>query len=299
MGRILSLGGLVAVCIASAATGTDEGNDAEVAAVRERIESYVSAFNGHDAGVLAAHWTEQAEYLPPLTERRIQGREAIGKAFAELFEKESKLRLRIAIQSVRLVDDIVAIEDGTATVVSPDAPPEQSGYTTVHVKKDGQWYRANVREVGIPAAPEGIVALKDLALKDLAWMVGDWQGAEEDSTLRIRCQWTGGGAFLSRLFTDGQTSGTQIIGWDPTIGQIRSWTFDSEGGFSEGLWSWQKDRWVIKATAVMPDGGAGSEQRILVPDGEDRFSWKSVQRQVSGRILPGTKAVTVGRVKKG
>ena len=233
----------------------------------------------------------QAEYVHPVTEQRIEGRKAIGKAFAELFEKEPKLRLQISIHSVRLVDDNVAIEDGTATVVSPDAPPEQSGYTTVHVKRDGQWYRASVREVGIPAAPEGIVALKDLA-----WMVGDWQGAEEDSTLRIRCQWTGGGAFLSRLFTDGQTSGTQIIGWDPTIGQIRCWTFDSEGGFSEGLWSWQKDRWVIKATAVMPDGGAGSEQRILIPDGQDSYTWKSVQRQVNGRILPGTEEVAVVRV---
>lgn len=290
MQKIIFLSCLAAASCCLSAVGA-ESNDGEVATIRERIESYVSAFNGHDATTLADHWTEQAEYLHPLTERRIQGRAAIGKAFAELFEKESKLRLCLDIQSIRLVDPSVAIEDGTATVVSPDSPPERAAYTTIHVKKDNQWFRASVREVGMPQAPAGAEALKDLA-----WMVGDWQGDGEGTSLRIRCQWTGGGAFLSRLFTDGGMSGTQIIGWDPSSGQIRSWTFDSDGGFSEGLWSWQKDRWVIKATAVMPDGRVGSEQRILVPEGTDRFTWRSVGRQVNGQILPGTEEVVVVRV---
>ena len=29
---------------------------------------------------------------------------------------------------------------------------------------------------------------------------------------------------------------TQRIGWDPAAKQIRSWEFDSEGGFGEGTW---------------------------------------------------------------
>lgn len=31
--------------------------------------------------------------------------------------------------------------------------------------------------------------------------------------------------------------GTQVIGWDPAAGTIRSWMFDSDGGFGEGTWS--------------------------------------------------------------
>lgn len=293
MNRRVLLGCLPVLVIALMVDRTGYGNEKEIASVRDRVESYVTAFNEHDADSLAAHWTEQAEYLHPVTEQRIKGRDAIGKAFAELFEKEPELRLRLSIGSVRLVDDRVAIEDGTAAVVSPDSTPEQAAYTAVHVKKDGQWYRASVREIGLPVSPDG-----SPALKDLAWMVGDWQAESDDSMLRIRCQWTGGGAFLSRSFADGQVGGRQVIGWDPKIAQIRSWTFDSEGGFSEGVWSWQTDRWVIKATAIMPDGGIGSEQRILIPDGKDRFSWRSVQRQVNGRIMPGTDEVAVVRAKK-
>ena len=57
---------------------------AQARAVQERVASYVSAFNHHDAGALARHWTEQAEYIHPVTGGRIQGRQAIKKAFDEL-----------------------------------------------------------------------------------------------------------------------------------------------------------------------------------------------------------------------
>ena len=46
----------------------------------------------------------------------------------------------------------------------------------------------------------------------------------------------------------------QRIGWDPAAKQIRSWEFDSEGGFGEGKWGGDGDRWVIKHTAIRPEG---------------------------------------------
>jgi hypothetical protein len=207
-----------------------------------------------------------------------------------LFKAEPKLRLSVANHALRPIDENVAIEDATATVVSPDTPPEQAGYTAVHLKKDGQWYRASVREVVLAPQPT-----PSEALKNLAWMIGDWKGDDSQTPLRMRCQWIGGGHFLSRSFALGGLEGTQIIGWDPSLAQIRSWTFDSEGGFSEGVWNRQDDNWVLKATAVLPDGTTGSEQRIVTPDGENRFTWRSVGRQVDGQLLPNTDAVVVVR----
>ena len=46
-----------------------------------------------------------------------------------------------------------------------------------------------------------------------------------------------------------RSRGTQRIGWDPVAGQFRSWDFDSQGGYSEGLWSRDGDRWIIKMSA--------------------------------------------------
>jgi len=38
-------------------------------------------------------------------------------------------------------------------------------------------------------------------------------------------------------------TGSQRIGWDPLRKQIRSWVFDSQGGFAEGLWAREGNRW--------------------------------------------------------
>lgn len=274
------------------------GEQVELPTLRGRIQSYVAAFNDRDADLLAKHWTEQAEYLHPLTQQRIQGRAAIGKAFAEFFEVEQKLRLNVETNSLRLVADGVAIEDAVATIVAPDVPPEMARYTAVHVKQDDQWYRASVREVVLPPAPT-----TPEALEELAWMIGDWHGEDESARVQLRCRWTANGRFFSRSFRVGASekgalAGTQIIGRDPSSGQIRSWTFDAEGGFSEGVWTQQKDGWIVKATAVLPDGGTGSEQRVITPDGKNRFTWKAVGRQVNGGLLPNTEEMTLVRVTK-
>jgi len=119
--------------------------------------------------------------------------------------------------------------------------------------------------------------------------------------VQIQCVWTGNGSFLERSFAIGRVEeepleGVQVIGWDPVWGQIRSWTFDAEGGFGEGIWAKEDNRWVVKATAVLPDGNTGSEQRILTPVGADQFKWKSVQRQVGGHLLPSNEEIVLVRV---
>ena len=34
---------------------------------------------------------------------------------------------------------------------------------------------------------------------------------------------------------------TEWIGWDPSTSQIRSWSFEADGGIGEGVWSNQGD----------------------------------------------------------
>ena len=271
-----------------------EAEDAQLAAVRKRGESYVNAFNNRDADSVAAHWTERSEYVHPLTGKKIQGRDAIAKAFGTLFESEEKMRLSISIDSLRLVADNLAVEDGVATIVSPETPSEQAGYTVVHIKQDGEWYRASVREAVAPPKPT-----PREELKSLEWLVGKWQA--EDKSVQIQCVWTGNGRFLKRSFAIGRVEeepleGVQVIGWDPVWGQIRSWTFDAEGGFGEGVWAKQQDHWLVKATSVLPDGNAGAEQRILTPVGTDQIKWKSLQRQVGGQLLPSSQEIALVRV---
>jgi uncharacterized protein (TIGR02246 family) len=287
---------LAVLCATWTLALADETDDQQLKLLRDRIDSYVAAFNETDVEALAEHWADGAEYVHPLTAERIQGRDAIHKAFVDLFENEKQLHLSVAVDSLRLITDAVAIEDGTATVVSPKALPEHARYTAIHVKQADQWYRESVREVVLPNLPQ-----PPEALRTLAWMVGAWESKDEKVSLRTQCRWVENAQFLSRAFSIANRdrivlAGTQIIGWDPAAGAIRSWTFDSEGGFSEGVWKQRGDRWIVKANAVMPDGRTGCEQRILTPVDENRFMWKAVARQVDGQLLPNAEEVAIVRV---
>ena len=59
---------------------------------------------------------------------------------------------------------------------------------------------------------------------------------------------------------------------------MKSWVFDSDGGHGEGIWSPVAGRWVIKSTAVMPDGITGSATIVIERAGNDRYTMKGFDR---------------------
>jgi hypothetical protein len=79
---------------------------------------------------------------------------------------------------------------------------------------------------------------------------------------------------------------TQRIGWDPLNQRIRSWVFDTEGGFGEGAWARLDDSWVIKSTGVRPDGTAASATSVIVPAGKDGYVRRVHDRVAGEEVLP-------------
>lgn len=258
----------------------------ETSAIRQRVDSYVQAYNQGDAKALAAHWSAYAVYVDRESGRRYQGRDAIQKMFATVFADETRERLSVTVTSIRLVTDAVAVEDGVARVVSSNAAPSESSYTAIHVKKDGAWYLDSVRETTLPTAPS-----HHNQLAELSWMIGDWVDEDENATVRTKCQWTKNHNFITRSFTihiDDRLDlqGTQIIGWDPAAGRIRSWMFDTGGGFAESRWSRQGNRWSIKSSSVLPDGRRGAHVRLITRLDDNTMTLQTVTREVDGEILP-------------
>ena len=90
-------------------------------------------------------------------------------------------------------------------------------------------------------------------------------------------------------------SGMQIIGWDPAEKQIRSWVFDSEGGFSEATWTHKGDQWFIQNNGTLTDGRKATSLNILTYVDDNSFKWESVNREVDGELLPNVEEVTVVR----
>lgn len=271
--------------------------DQEEAAIRATIASYVEAFNRADAARVADHWSDQAEYINPLGEH-LKGRDAIAKSFQQLFTVRPGIRLEVPPPKVRRVTPDVAIEEGKARVTVPGEPVSESEYLAVHVKKDGKWKLDSVREMASSSADE------EPALEDIEWLVGEWADQEENAVVRTQCAWSENKAFLVRSFTVIvedliDLHGTQIIGFDASLGKIRSWVFDSDGGFSEGTWTRKGNRWFVRQTGTLPDGRKATSINIMTRLDDDRFTLQSIGREVGGEVLPNLEPVTVIRGHEG
>ena len=137
-------------------------------------------------------------------------------------------------------------------------------------------------------------------LAELEWMIGTWVDKEDDSTITTTCSWTKNRKFLTRSFTvviDGETGmeGTQVVGWDPIAGRIRSWMFDSEGGFGEGRWIRDGNRWLVKTSFVLATGERASSVNVITYVDQDTLRWQSVARERGGDLLPNIPEVTIVR----
>ena len=266
------------------------------AAIRQRIDEYVAAYNNRDAKAVADLWADDAVYLNRDTGEAIEGRPAIAAMFDEMFKGGQADQLSVSIQSLRQITPDVAIEDGTVELVSAEGEPLETTYTAVHVKKDGQWYLNSVRETDVPAP----AAEEPGELEQLAWMVGEWVDQDDEATVRTRCEWAKNNHFLTSHFdvTVGEQlelEGTQVIGWDPVARQIRSWVFDSEGGFGEGVWRQEGNQWIVETKSTQSDGSQGSAVNVYTLVDDKTFTWKSTNRQVDGEPQPDVEEVPVHR----
>ena len=272
---------------------------AERAAIMKRIESYAAAFNAGDAKALAAHWLPEAVYTNPVSGVQVEGREAITKEFEAVVKQLKGAKLSVKVESIRLVSPNVAVETGTDRLVAPDGNVERSRYTAIHVKSNGQWYLDRVTEEEIP-----IIRSHYEELKELEWMIGRWVDADENSRIVTTCQWTRNKNFILRWFNvyvqdRVDLTGLQMIGWDPDAKQIRSWVFDSDGGFGQGRWTKKGNRWTIVTEGTLPDGGRAAATNIITCINDNQYKWKSVKRTADGQLLPNIDEVTVVRDEPG
>src|SRR5262245_30929937 len=252
------------------------------AAIRQTVNSYVAAFNQGDAKALAEHWSENAVYTNRFTGEEAVGKAAIAEEFAAIFKEKKGLKLDVSIESLRLLSPSVAVEHGTAKLLAPQAEPEEDKYIAIYIKQDGKWLLDRVTDGTDDAPPSHYEQLKTLE-----WMVGSWVDEDKDARVETECNWTKNRNLLTRSFSISvgnkiEMSGMQVIGWDPAAKSIRSWTFDSDGGFAEATWTFQKDRWQIRNSGILADGRKASALNILKPVDANSFTWQTTERTAGG-----------------
>ena len=267
-------------------------SDQDQAAIRSVVGSFVDAYNAGDASAVAALFAPEAQIIDA-EGNTIIGREAIEQVFADVFAEDPESRIEVNIESLRLIGTALAVEVGATKVTSaPGEPPEQTRYTVLHVKRDGGWQMALARDT------EGDTPSHYERLQPLAWLVGDWIDEGEDSLIKTSCRWSENKNYLLQTITvlsEGEVAleVSQRIGWDPLSKHIKSWNFDSAGGYGAGIWSRVGEQWIIKATAVRTDGTTASATNVVTPLNNDAYLWQSTDRVVGDEMSPSLEVTIV------
>ncbi len=264
-------------------------------AVRKEIASYLAAFNAHDARLTASHWTLEGVYVSQPDSERVAGREAIERDLETLFAEDTERKLALSTESIEFISPGVALERGKATVTTQAGETVASSYRTIYLKQGDRWLIDRVTEEIVPEVKSNYEKLKGLE-----WIIGNWVDPVDGKKVKIECSWTRNKNYISRAYTisaetETESSGLQIIGWDPKQKEIRSWLFDSSGTFVFGTWHQQQDRWVVPSVATFADGTTGSFTSIFKPLEDGNYTWQKVNQVIDGEILPNIDEVIISR----
>lgn len=292
-----------AVLTAISAHAQDAAKPAEIPAgmkaVLAQAKAYEQAYAKGDVAALAAMFTEDAEYTSDAG-GTFSGRPAIEACLRDAFRINKGAKLTIHVDSVRPITPDVAVEKGSTVVVFKNGDEVEALYTAVHVKKDDTWKISQLIETPVPE----ITPADRLA--ELSWLIGAWEETDKEAGLTIHSKydWARGGSFITRNVTvkrgnEPVIEGWQVIGWDPVEENIRSWTFDDAGGYSEGRWTREGQRWLDRETGYAADGSRTSADNTITKIGDDKFYWESGNRTLDGDLQPGIGRIEIQRVKGG
>lgn len=273
-------------------------NSPEKAAVVANARAFEAAYNKADIKTLADFFSEDADYTTD-EGRTYSGRQEIEAALKSGLLANRGSKLAINVETVRPLGPDTVLEKGTTTVTAKSGETDSEQYTAIHVKKDGKWKLNQLIESPIATqTPREHLA-------ELAWLIGDWEETDKTTDLEVRSlyAWARGGNFLTRSITvkhGGEVTleGWQIIGWDPIEERLRAWTFDGEGGYADGYFTREGDRWLLRETGVTPDGERTSADNTITKVNNDKLTWESTNRTLNGDPRPNISRIEINRAKR-
>ena len=263
----------------------------------KRAQEFIDAFNRGDAKTVASFWTENGDYIDQ-EGRQVKGRTALEKLYQKVFAERPGAKLTVTITSARMVTPDIALEEGISEVAPADGgPPTAAEFSAVLVKKYGQWYFESVRD-SVTHPPSNAQHFDDLQ-----WLIGDWTSeAEKGEGATASYAWADNRNFIVSKFATTLNGipvigGTQWIGWDAVDKQVRSWSFYSQGGTGEAVWTKEGNRWAIKTTAKTAAGKKVSATNIVTKVDPEHATWQVTRVTVDGQPMPDPKPLKLKRVQ--
>ncbi|HEY4308925.1 MAG TPA: SgcJ/EcaC family oxidoreductase [Pirellulales bacterium] len=274
---------LLTMALLTVATSVSAAEDDQAAAVRKSAGRMVASFNAGKADEVAAVFLPKGELIDEQG-TVFQGPQEIKDLLGAFFKKFPAAKLAVDTESIRLVGP-VAIEEGARTMTTADgAEKSHFRYIAVWSKGTKDWQLASFRDFADDPLPT-----PHESLEPLSRLVGDWINEGADGKVTISYRWSDDQNYLLGEFETTPASGTprkssQRIGWDPSVGRIRSWLFDTDGGFAEGNWTVVDDGIVIKSSSVNPDGTTASATMNVIWKDRDHYSIEGTDRIVGNTL---------------
>lgn len=279
---------VILMCFGAILAADDE------ALVKQRLTDFTSVLNKGKAEEISPFISEDATFIVPTTGEEIDGRDAIVDHLVKKVQEMNGQAFSFKITKVTFPKPDEAVAQGVVQVTDNKGQLKDRRARQLELVKQGNnWIIQASREIPVAEAPDIYEHLKELG-----WLVGDWKDEDEDVSIKFSVKWDKYRNFLIQHFETSiygleELEGRQIIGWDPIEKKIRSWVFDSDGGFGSGTWTNSGDTWRVAMKYTLSDGRVASSVSIYKKTDDKHYEFSSVERDVGGVILPNIEPVTV------
>jgi uncharacterized protein (TIGR02246 family) len=273
-----------------------KSRQADEAAIKKFAADFAGDFDKRDAKAIASHYTAEGEFIRNDGEP-ISGPKEIEEAYAAYFKGlKGKTKLDVQFDGLRFPSADTAVAEVTLRLKDEDGDCMASSWrNTLLVREGGQWKVALTREWDRDTS-------EDDTLKDIEWLIGNWQVSEKDREVTSSFEWNENKTFIHGKYTikDGgkvSESGIQLIGRDNNDGVIRSWAFQSDGGFGGGVWTREGKKWTVDVHGVLANGQELTATNIYIHLDPNTYSFQSVDRELDDEPVPDTPQIKVMRQK--
>jgi ketosteroid isomerase-like protein len=273
----------------SAETGLTPA-EAEVAAAGKKL---VDAFNQGNTAQAVELFLPDAELIDD-TGTVYLGKDEIGALIKSFFDRFPGVQTASQIESIRLIAGL-ALVDGSRTMLDKEGKSfSLVRYTSIWKKTDAGYKIVSLRDVAeqVPPSPKE-------ALETISWLVGSWVNEGSDGSVNLDYRLAEEGNFIVGDVLVNGPDGRQVmksfqrIAWDASQGTFRSWTFDSDGGWGESLWSPSEQGWTLESKAFATSGAQGSVRVTIVPETDSRLMIQGTNRLSNGVAEPDYQHVMV------
>jgi uncharacterized protein (TIGR02246 family) len=256
--------------------------------IRAAAAAYTEALSQGDVTKIAEFWTEDGVYIDG-DGHSFPARTLVAEEFAKSEPQSGEKTPTHFESSIHFVGPNVAIEQSPVDQSPAGAAPTvgTSRFIAAWVKQNDRWRLSLLREFpadAVGASPEP----SSSPLGELDWMVGRWTATQDKADIELTAEWTADKSYLLQHFVatrEGEVvrRGTQRIAWDPAAKCLRSWTFNTDGSFSESHWRKEGEVWIAESTGVLADGRRTKSIHFWSHSGDDACWFKSLRGDVDGQ----------------